>query len=363
MPVTLEALGAAFHHSALPQWVFDGETLRFLAVNDAAVGLYGYSRAAFLAMTILDIRPAEDAPAVRAAVAGGGLPAGVALSTRTWRHLRRSGELRVVRLSSVPIDFDGRAAFLAQVFDLTEELRGREQLADAVRHEQEALHAISHELRQPLSALAAAANLLEREHTTARQRSLAVEVVARQVRHLTRLTDDLLDAARLGRGRMALHRERVDLRHLVSDVVSACAARFDRAHVALRHDLPRDPVVVEGDATRLSQVLQNLLDNAAKFTPGGGVVSVMLRREGESLLLLEVTDTGAGIDPALLPRVFDRFVQGAPGVGLGIGLALVRDLVALHGGSVTAHSEGPGRGSRIAVTLPVPAVDPAAAPV
>jgi CheY-like chemotaxis protein/two-component sensor histidine kinase len=181
-------------------------------------------------------------------------------------------------------------------------------------------------------------------------------VLERQVAHMTRLVDDLLDVSRFARGKVQLKREPLDLREIVMRAVEMVQPLLDRRAEPVKVELPPQPVWVAGDAVRLAQVFSNLLSNAAKFTPFDGRIAIRLtRRDAEVDVTVE--DGGAGIAPELLPRVFELFVQGrqAPDRqvgGLGLGLAIVRTLVELHGGNVRAASEGEGRGSRFTVTLP-----------
>jgi CheY-like chemotaxis protein len=182
-------------------------------------------------------------------------------------------------------------------------------------------------------------------------------VVERQTEHLTRLVDDLLDVTRIARGKIELRRSPVDLRAVVLRAVEDFRPMIEERGVALRKIVPDDEVWVNADATRITQVVGNLLHNAAKFTRSGDEVTLSLQvARGESEI--RVRDTGAGIDPALLPHVFDAFVQGERTLartegGLGLGLALVRGIAELHGGTVVAESPGEGKGTEFVVRLPV----------
>jgi two-component system, sensor histidine kinase len=251
-----------------------------------------------------------------------------------------------------PLELLAQVRALLRIDAAERQSREREErLQEAIRQKEHALHVISHELRQPLNGLAVAASILSREDAPAKARTRAAGAIARQVRNLTRLADDLLEAARLARGAIALQREPVDVRHVIADAVVNCRPTGRRAGVTLTHDLPSEPLVVSGDSTRLAQVVQNLLSNALKFTRSDGHITVSAQREVESIFIA-VADDGAGIDPALLPRVFDLFVRGESETGLGIGLALARQLVELHGGTIEAESGGLGRGARFTVRLP-----------
>lgn len=248
---------------------------------------------------------------------------------------------------------------------LAESDTAREQADAANRGKDDFLAMMAHELRNPLSAMATAVALLEAARATPESNRHAREVLRRQVQQMTRLVDDLLDAARLGRGAMVLQLAPVDLARLVQQVAATFEASGRTRH--LQVELALEPAPVNGDAMRLEQVVGNLLDNAAKFTPEGGHLRVTLQAlDGQAELNL--VDDGVGMDNEVLQRLFDPYTQAAPGVGrgrggLGLGLHVVRRLIELHGGSVTAYSDGSGRGARFTVRLPL-AVDaaPAAAP-
>jgi signal transduction histidine kinase len=230
----------------------------------------------------------------------------------------------------------------------------RAEAEAANRTKDEFLAMLGHELRNPLSPIVTAVALLKmRGLAQARE----IGIIERQVQHLTRLVDDLLDTSRITRGKVELHKEPVELAAVVAKAVEMSGPLFaDRGH-HLTIDVPAAGLEVHGDPVRLQQVVTNLLTNAARYTPPGGHVHVEARRE-EGEALLAVTDDGQGIAEELLPRVFDLFVQGPRAIdrregGLGIGLTLVKSLVQLHGGQVEARSEGPGQGSTFVVRLPL----------
>jgi len=236
----------------------------------------------------------------------------------------------------------------------------RAEAEAANRGKDEFLAMLSHELRNPLGAIASAIQVLDRVDDAAVGARARV-VIARQIQHLSRLVEDLLDVSRATTGKITVRREVVDLGAIAERTVAEVAARHPRRAGEIA--LTARPVRVLGDAVRLEQVITNLVENALKYTPPGGRVSVAVD-EVDGAATLVVEDNGAGIATDLLPRVFDLFVQGDHSLdraegGLGIGLTLVRRLVELHGGSVTAASAGVGRGSRFTVRLPLTA---AAAP-
>ncbi len=234
------------------------------------------------------------------------------------------------------------------------------QLAESVQTRDHFLAMLGHELRNPIAAIHTATELLLRAPA---QPERPASIIARQTRKLVRLVDDLLEVSRVASGKIALHRAVVDLRGAAERSAEAMAARVEAAGLQLELRLPPEPVAVDGDAVRLEQVIGNLLSNAVKYTPEGGKVAVAVARDGDAAVL-RVTDTGVGVSPELLDRIFEPFAQVTATLdrsdgGLGLGLALVRGLVGLHGGSVRARSEGPGTGTELEVRLPLAARAPA----
>jgi signal transduction histidine kinase/CheY-like chemotaxis protein len=241
-----------------------------------------------------------------------------------------------------------------------------ERLRGEASRRDEFLAMLAHELRNPLAPVLTGLNLLGRDDTDEHARKQVREMVGRQLRHLTRLVDDLVDVARLIRGRVTLRPERLDLTRLVRTVVGDRRSTMEKSGLALQLEVPENPVWLDGDPSRLTQVLDNLLDNAARFTEPGGRVMVRLGTDADGRqAILSVRDTGAGIDPALLGRLFDAFAQAEEGPdrsrgGLGLGLTVVKGLVELHGGTVEAKSGGPGCGAEFTVRLQAGAAAPAA---
>ncbi len=221
---------------------------------------------------------------------------------------------------------------------------------------------LGHELRNPLAPIVTALQLMaqEGEHRASKEQ----QVIERQVRHMMRLVDDLLDVSRITRGKITLKKQFLDIRDLVADAIEVASPILEQNNHHFSVDVPQREIVVEADDTRLTQVFANLLVNAAKYTQPGGHIVVSVRRDGDEVIV-EVRDDGVGIDPQLLPNVFDLFFQGQQGAerlggGLGIGLTLVRTFVDMHGGKVQAHSAGTGLGSTFTVRLPIrntPSID------
>jgi signal transduction histidine kinase/ActR/RegA family two-component response regulator len=226
---------------------------------------------------------------------------------------------------------------------------------EADRRKDEFLAMLGHELRNPLSPILTALEIMRNKAPRAVERERTI--IERQVDHMVRLVDDLLDVSRITRGKIQLKRGLIDALGVVTKAVEMTAPLFEQRSQHLELDLPRGPLLVEGDGARLAQVVANLLNNAAKYTEPRGTIHVRLEREGEQGVL-RVRDSGTGISPEVLPRVFEMFVQDGRAIdrsqgGLGLGLAIVRSLVELHGGTVSAHSEGPGSGSEFVVRLPL----------
>ena len=235
--------------------------------------------------------------------------------------------------------------------------RANEQLREADRRKDEFLAMLSHELRNPLAPIRNAAYVLEHADPNSDQAARARGVLRRQSEHLTRLVDDLLDVTRITRGKISLQRSRLDLREAVVRAAEDFRLMMADRGITFRTALPELAVWVNADATRVNQVVANLLHNAAKFTPRRGEVVVSLRQE-KGTAEIRVQDTGSGIGPDLLPRLFGPFVQGELTLarsegGLGLGLALVKGIVDLHGGEVRVESAGVGKGAEFLVRLPV----------
>ncbi|MBL8796204.1 MAG: DUF4118 domain-containing protein [Planctomycetia bacterium] len=223
---------------------------------------------------------------------------------------------------------------------------------------------LAHELRNFLSPITIGLATLRLRGKHDDSTLQCCDVMERQIGKLTRLIDDLLDVARIQQGKVHLQKTEVDLHQVISQACEGVKPLVQARRHTFEVSLPPSPLPVDGDATRLEQVFLNLLTNAAKYTEPGGCIGLHAERAGAEWLI-RVRDNGKGMPPELLPHVFDLFLQGEPGAqgGLGIGLNMVRGLVELHGGSVSAFSEGPGQGSEFAVRLPAALRLPAAAPV
>ena len=251
--------------------------------------------------------------------------------------------------------------------DITDRKRAELALHEAQLRKDEFLAIFAHELRNPLAPIRNGIEILRQLAPVDGAAADAHAIIDRQISHLVRLVDDLLDVSRLAQGKIELRRERCSLSEIVRQTVDDYRSLFRDRGIAVTVSIPPDDLWVDGDPTRLAQIVSNLLHNASKYTPKGGWVTVILTRDAASReVVAEIADTGAGIDKALLARLFVPFAQGPRGDdgmtgGLGLGLAIARSLVELHGGTIAATSEGRGHGTRVIVTFP-PALQLSAPP-
>jgi len=234
-----------------------------------------------------------------------------------------------------------------------------ERLAESDRAKDEFLATLSHELRNPLAPLRNAVELLRRTREGDMRFESVHLMMERQIDHLVRLVDELLEVSRISRGPFSLRKEQVELAAVVRSATETSEPLIRAGGHAFVLELPEEPLWLEGDLVRMAQILANLLNNAAKYTDRGGEIAVLARREGESAVI-RVRDNGAGIAPEALPRMFEMFSRGDRSSGrdqggLGIGLALSRRLAEMHGGAIDARSEGPGKGSEFSVRIPLAA--------
>ncbi len=272
-------------------------------------------------------------------------------------RLRKDGTLVDVSLSiSLIRDAAGQVVGASAIARDLSERRRSEQLAEADRRKDEFLALLAHELRNPLAPIPNAIQVLEDFSPADVDLNWARNVIERQVQHLTRLVDDLLDVSRISRGKINLRKECIKLAHVVADAVEIARPLVEARKHQLTVSQPPEPLWLEADSTRLAQVVANLLNNAAKYTEKGGHIWLTVERAGEEAVL-RVRDTGVGIAPEMLPHVFELFAQADRSLdrsqgGLGIGLTLVRHLVGMHGGRVEAASGGLGEGSEFVVRVP-----------
>ena len=250
---------------------------------------------------------------------------------------------------------DTIGAVVAQM-DITDRVRAEKALREADRRKDEFLAMLAHELRNPLAPIAAAADLLGLGRADEQRVKQASTIISRQVAHMTGLVDDLLDVSRVTRGLVTLNKIRLDAKRIVPDAVEQVRPLIEARRHRLTVHTPPESAFVAGDQKRLVQVMTNLLNNAAKYTPEGGDITLSMEVDGAWVRLI-VADNGIGMAPDMAERAFDLFAQAERTSdrtqgGLGIGLALVKSLLDLHGGSIAAHSAGSGKGSRFTVCLP-----------
>jgi CheY-like chemotaxis protein len=215
---------------------------------------------------------------------------------------------------------------------------------------------LSHELRNPLAAVVSASRVMQSQTVKPETINKAREIVQRQSHHMARLLDDLLDVSRITRGGIELRKEDIDLRDVVRTAIEALTPLLEERRMQVHVDMPDTILAIRGDSARMQQVIVNLLSNAARYSPPGKTIRLSAAVDGE-IVVLRCKDEGRGIPKSMLPEIFELFVQNEQGLerssgGLGIGLTLVRQIVELHGGTVEAHSDGPGTGSEFIVKVP-----------
>jgi PAS domain S-box-containing protein len=283
----------------------------------------------------------------------------------TFRYQHKNGSWRWIHGTGMNLLAEPSVqAIVGNFQDVTEERRLEQalreraaELEEAGRRKDEFLAMLAHELRNPLAPIRNAVEVINRLGSSEPNLERCRAVIERQVNHMTRLVDDLLDVSRITRGKIQLEHQPVELANVVTRAVEASRPLIDPRRQQLSVVLPDEPLQVEGDATRLAQVVANLLNNAAKYTGEGGHIELAVERQG-CQVVLRVRDDGMGIAADLLPRVFELFTQGDRSLarsegGLGVGLTLVKELVERHRGRVEAFSDGPSRGSTFVVRLPL----------
>jgi signal transduction histidine kinase/CheY-like chemotaxis protein len=287
-------------------------------------------------------------------LAAGGQVYGVAAFASTSLDHFREGDLQVMQTVC------DQAQSMHERTRLLDELHAREQmLKRADRAKDEFIATLAHELRNPLAPIRNAVGIMRHDdQNLSPQLAWCRDIIDRQISQMTHLLEDLLDVSRVTRNKIELRRDRIDLRRSIEQALEATRPLIEAQGQRLQLDLPGEPVLLYGDLTRLTQVFANLLNNAAKYTDSGGLISVALEACEGDRVRVSVRDSGIGIEQQQLPRVFEMFSQLAPALerargGLGIGLALTRGLVELHGGTIDVFSAGVGQGSEFVVSLPV----------
>jgi PAS domain S-box-containing protein len=361
-----------FDNNPHPTWAYDRETLRFLAVNNAAVRKYGYSTAEFLAMTVKDIRPAEDVPALLESVAR--VREGNE-KVSDWKHRLKDGSIINVEITSYALSFSGRPAEVVVAVDISQkkrdeaektnimdslasanrqlELRNRE-VEHATKLKSKFLASMSHELRTPLNAIVGFSGLLA-DGTAGGMNDKQQRFVAHikdGAHHLLQLINDILDLSKIEAGQLEMRCEDFQVKDALPEVLSTIRPLAMAKNIHVDHDLTA-PYSIYADRVRFKQILYNLLSNAVKFTPDGGQV-VLNYAEQDALICISVADTGIGIRAEDQQVIFEEFRQiDADGAheGTGLGLAITKRLVELQGGHIWLESEF-GKGTRFSFTLP-----------
>ncbi|MGX2039904.1 PAS domain S-box protein [Methylocaldum sp. MU1018] len=343
--------------------VLEGVEEQILNANQIFLDMLGYSREDLLAGKLLwpEITPPEyqamDESARNQLLDHG------AISPFEKEFIRQDGSripilLCATVLERSPFSWIAFVVDLSQQKRLEESLRRRAaELAEADRRKDEFLAMLAHELRNPLAPIRNAVHILHRQAPLWPEYQRPIEMIERQTQHLARLVDDLLDVSRVTRGKINLQNQPVDIVALAARVVEIHRPNASTHQHTVTSTLPARPLYVKGDDVRLTQVIDNLLNNAAKYTPNGGHIWVTVEPQEEEVLV-SIRDNGIGIAPDDLSGIFDLFAQVNPGIdrargGLGIGLSLVKRLVDMHGGRVEAHSEGLGKGSEFIIRLPL----------
>ena len=362
----LRALADLIARAPVPIAIAHDPACRFISANDALARLLQVPTAANISLTP---REQRDVPPYRIQrdgrdLSAGELPMQYAIAHRTHvsnviEIVRGDGSVVHVQNDVEPLyDHSGAACGCVSVcVDLTERKQVERVLREADRRKDEFLATLSHELRNPLAPIRNALELMRRAGEDAPLKERALGIMERQVRQLVRLTDDLLDVSRITRDRIELRRERLDLRSAIRSALETIEPLSDAAGHEVTVALPDTPLWVYADLTRLAQAFANLLNNAVKYTDRGGRIALTAFAHANEVTIT-LTDSGIGIDPVHLPAIFDMFVQIEPTAsrarsGLGIGLALAKRLIELHGGHIEARSEGAGRGTSFVIRLPV----------
>lgn len=326
---------------------------RLIEANPGASKIYGYTHEEFLKLTGTDFVAPENYKEFSQFMEQ-------ALSGKRYFiesvHLHKDGTPIYVEISGTSFMYNDAVHLLAVVREITERKKVQWEQEEAARRKDQFLAMLSHELRNPLAPISNAMHILQSPVSNGLHEE-TITLVNQQVNQITRLLDDLLDVSRITLGKIQLRRENLNLSQIIDISIESVKPLMHQKEHTLDVNYPLEPVWVHGDATRLSQVFTNLLNNAAKYTEKGGHISVNVKQDKLGVTI-RVKDNGTGISKEMLPYVFDLFAQEDDSMersygGLGIGLTLVRKLIEMHKGNVTVHSEGKGKGSEFIVRLPV----------
>jgi PAS domain S-box-containing protein len=349
-----ERFAKAFNSAPLSLTISSLVTGKLIEVNDTFVAVTGFSRDEAIGRTTAELgvwaRP-DDREQELADVASAGL-----LRNREYVFRVRGGQEITGILSAETIEIGGEPCALTVIQDITDRKKFEQALREADRRKDEFLATLAHELRNPLAPIRNGIEVLKRAPGDAAASATVLEMMDRQLAQMVRLVDDLLDVSRISRGKIDLRTEPVELSAAVRNALEVTRPAIEAAGHDLAVDLPNESVFVEADLTRLSQVLSNLLDNAAKYTPHGGHIRLAVEPAATEVTI-RIRDNGIGIPGTMIGQVFDLFTQVDGSLersqsGLGIGLTIVKRLVEMHGGTIAARSEGAGKGTEFVVQLP-----------
>ncbi len=323
--------------------------------NDAATSMFGYTAPEIIGRSIRIVIPDDRQSEEDEVLAR--IRRGERVDHFETMRKRKDGTLFPVSLTISPIlDDTGRVVGASKIArDISDRKRLEERLFEANRLKDEFLATLSHELRTPLNAILGYANMIKSGAVAEENRERAIDTIERNARSLTKLVEDVLDMSRIVSGKMRLHIQPVQVSDVVCGAIDAIVPAADAKGVRIEIDIDPDVGVVQADPDRLQQIAWNLMSNAVKFTGRGGRVRVDLDRDGDEIVLT-VCDSGMGVSPSFMPHLFERFRQADSGTrrpgGLGLGLNITKQLVELHGGSITAESPGEGKGATFRVQLP-----------
>jgi PAS domain S-box-containing protein len=330
---------------------------RILSWNRGAARIFGYEAAEVIGKPITIIIPPELHAEERQILEKIGR--GERIDHFDTTRVAKDGRRIAISLTVSPIrDPAGVIIGASKIArDISDRKRAEEALREADQRKDQFLALLAHELRNPLAAIRYALAAASKRVGTVKLHKRTEEVIERQVTHMTRLLEDLLDIARITRGALEIKKSSTELTYIIGTAIETARPMLKAKGHTLSLDLPKQSVPLEGDPIRLAQVFSNILINAAKFTNNGGQIALRAVREPE-WLVVSVRDNGIGISAELMPRIFDLYSQGHAAFardesGLGIGLSLVHGLVALHGGTIEARSDGPGKGSEFIIRLPL----------
>jgi PAS domain S-box-containing protein len=357
-----ERFAKAFNSSPLSLTISSLVTGKLVEVNETFVAITGFSREEAIGKTTAELgvwaRPGDREQEL-ADVASSGL-----LRNREYIFRVRGGQEITGLLSAETIDIGGEPCALTVIQDITDRKKFEQALREADRRKDEFLATLAHELRNPLAPIRNGIEVLKHAPPDAKASAAVLEMMDRQLAQMVRLVDDLLDVSRISRGKIKLRTEPIELSAAIRNALETNRQAIEDSAHELVVDVPQESILVHADLTRLSQVLANLLSNASRYTPRGGSIRLSVEASS-SEVTIRVRDNGIGIPEDMIGQVFDLFTQVDDSLershsGLGIGLTIVKRLVEMHGGQVTARSEGPGKGTEFVVILPRLATPPAA---